>query len=493
MSGSTNSGNAADIRAIFDVPPELWALVAKVSRRQAIAHLCLVSREFYAVFAPLLYRTTRDPPLRDTKALRLMETLGAACTPHPALLVRELVFPAYAGYRPIDTKVGLTALRRLFDAPGGGRPIRSSVLRAFEWDLGWTRTLSVTNSLGPLLLTPGCFPDLKEITIAAPVFCKRFDFLRIPNLEKIDVSVTLCDCKKWRASCDALAAELKSLPVSSPLLHTLKLRLWMAVGRKDDTSPPWDVYISRMSPPSPPGPDADFSPLISAHPHLTHLALDAVGTQIPAVPALRAFTGSLAHCATVAGRAPELAELCVLFPYDFDPDALPALFPPGASQTLTLLNVSFVDEDGHFASFPRALFPRSLGCLASAFPHLADLHVTLARKIKDYTANLVALPHLESLCLRAHMYLPERSWYDPVAKIFPVAEYAAYIGAELLPSLGRLKDVRIILRGDRIPQRGCSTCDEDRADPGPLQVEYRFRVRHTPGQRKGKVVIVDEA
>ncbi|KAJ6602644.1 hypothetical protein DFH09DRAFT_1069027 [Mycena vulgaris] len=190
------------------VPPELWApLVAKAPRRQAIGRLCPVSQAFYDVFFPLLYATaTENPPLTDDKAAGLIETISEACTPHPAFLVRSLVFPYWTftlgTLQKIDPQACLAALGRLFDPRGADAPFG-------EWRFvhlsGECTTVARTHS------GPSSHPR----------------FLRIPNLEKIDFFVSFSDneFEKSRPSYYALGADLKSLPSFPPLLLTLKLKL----------------------------------------------------------------------------------------------------------------------------------------------------------------------------------------------------------------------------------------------------------------------------
>ncbi|KAJ7468104.1 hypothetical protein FB451DRAFT_1369141 [Mycena latifolia] len=501
--------------AILDVPPELWGLVAKSSGRQSLARLSSVSHGFHAILSPLLYGTaTTDPPLSGTQATLLIEMLGTMSMPHPGLFVRRLVFPPYWIARRINAQACLAALECLFDAPGDGRPVRGSALRALEWG-----EREVMDALGPLLCTPGYFPNLKEILIQCPSSCTRFDFLRIPRLEKIEVDLSVRGYETWRPSLDALSAELVTLPLSSPLLHTLKLKLTMVEVTASE-SPPWDAYsdlltaMNQLRLPAltalelsigteyfdSPAPAVDFLPLLREHPGLIDLTLHAEGMRIPTpqevalfLPRLRAFKGSLDHCAAVAARARELVRLFMSLPEYCDDDALPKLFPPGSAPTVAQLNVRVVDDDGSLMPFPMQLSPESLSFLVQAFPNLTYLDVSIGEKIKDYSASLAAVPHLEYLCLRAHKEVPEHAWNKPDSEIFPVAKYAVRIREALLPVLTRLTNVRLVLHGDRsIWPSGCSSCDEARWSPGTLWVEYQFWVRRMEGERE-LVLVEDEA
>ncbi|KAJ7454540.1 hypothetical protein B0H11DRAFT_260176 [Mycena galericulata] len=500
--------------AIMDVPPELWAVVAKLCDRQALVQLCAVSHTFYVIFSPLLYGTrTTTPPLTGAQAERLIETLGAERTPHPGPLVRRLAFPSHSSYfRQIDGQTYLAALRRLFDPPRGGHPVRPAALCALEWDLP---DESLAEALGSLLRTPGCFPNLKEIIVQCPDSCTRFDFLSIPNLDSIGVSLTVSDYEKWRPSCDALSAEFMWLPILSPFLHSLQLKLSMSTGRKDTTAPPWAAYTDLLSSINQlrfpalaalelavdvsvvsPGLEVDFSVILLAHPNLTSLTLSAMGTPMEFIPLLhlRAFTGTLVYCAAVVSRAPDLESLSIWISEDddIDEETLPTLFPLGVAPTVTLLKVSAVDEDEDDDSCLYALSSRSLECLAGAFPHLTHLEVNLAEKLNAYTSSLVALPRLEYLCLQLNKTIPEKRWNKPETVIFPAAEYAAQISTALLPALVFLADVRLVLRGDRSPNgTGCPSCDEhnDFYAPGPLWAEHRFWVRRT--EEGGRVLVLE--
>ncbi|KAJ7469285.1 hypothetical protein B0H11DRAFT_1392750 [Mycena galericulata] len=503
--------------AILHVPSELWELVSECCSRHALAHLCAVSQAFYAIFYPLLYgKRTTTPPLTGAQAERLIETLGAERTPHPGPLVRRLVFPSWSSSpsrpsRRIDGQACLAALRHLFSP---GPLVWPSALCSLEWDLKWSGDESLAVAAWPLLRSPGCFPNLKEIIIECPDSCTRFDFLRIPNLENVGVSLTVSDHEAWRPSCDALGAELVLLPILSPLLQSLKLNLSMSAGRNDTAPPPWAAYadllssINKLRLPAlaalelatdtayavSPGPASDFSLLLFAHPNLKSLTLSAPGTPMKSIPLprLRTFTGNLAQSAGVASGAPELTSLSVQVDRDYLIEEIMTLFPLGVAPTVTQLKVSPVEGDSDVSHYPSALSPRTLHCLAGAFPNIANLDVRLERELTVYTTSLVALPNLESLCLRLWEEIPVQAWKQPAAAVFPADEYAGHISTALFPALASLVDVRLVFLGDRSPSpRGCSSCDEFNrwTAPGPLRVEYRFCVR---AAEEGKRVVVLE-
>ncbi|KAJ7667099.1 hypothetical protein B0H17DRAFT_1210490 [Mycena rosella] len=477
-------------RPSLAVPPELWLLVAKSSSRQALARLCTVSRQLHAIFSPLLYgKSTTEPPLLNEQAARLIEMLAEAQRPDPALLIKRLVVPADG----VRAQACLAALSRLFDGPGGGQSVRGSALRALKWDN----------------------MSLKEISVQCSNSSTRFDFLRIPNLEKIEASLTVeRNYKLWRPPFDALSAELTSLPSSSPRLHTLKLKLSMYDQRRSSVPSPWAAYADLLAAINQlvltalatlelsinvgnvdPRPNTDFSPLLRAHPHLANLTLHVWGTHIPApsdiapfLPRLRTFKGDLKHCAAVAARARALEHLFVLIHQNLTINLL-ELFPPGTAPTVTRLNARAVDFYSNFASFPPQFDP-------SAFPNLTHLDANINKEMHEYTASLVALVHLKYLCLWAYTYLAVEEWHRPAKEVFPVATYAGHISAALLPVLPQPAYVRLVLLGDRtypVLTESESDCDEieDREpERGDLKAEYQFWVRRTGSE--GELVIAED-
>lgn len=181
------------IRPIFsgqipDVPPELWAMVAVLSKRDAVAHLCAVSYAFYALFSPILYNMSIEPPLTTSQSSLLIKTLSKAHTspfkPHPATFIRSLVVPeiwwnieaqeCHAAltnlYFTPDSEEGLflgraahRALKWVIDLyfPSDGQAtVCGSALRTLAWNLE-----SGTDELATILRKPGCFPNLKEISV----------------------------------------------------------------------------------------------------------------------------------------------------------------------------------------------------------------------------------------------------------------------------------------------------------------------------------------
>ncbi|KAJ7119109.1 hypothetical protein C8R44DRAFT_878616 [Mycena epipterygia] len=520
----SSSSQAIFSGQIPEVPPELWAMVAALSKRNSVASLCAVSHALYALFSPLLYNMI-IPSLTESQSIRLIKSFSQTHTspfkPHTATLIRRLVFPRvcswlHAKEDQLEPQEYHAALMNLYLAPEDGRSMCGSALRTLAWNLE-----SGIDELAVILQKPGCFPNLKEISVR----CRSdasFDFVLIPNLEKLEVTWTLGDMvdkdynTTWPVLWSAFSAALKTIPLSSPrLLHAFKLTLFLWDWRRDQSpldGSTWDAYaemittINEMRLPALTSlefavdtrsfahtPSADFLPFLRGHPELTHVTLCIKDMRIPTevevaayLPHLRVFTGSLLNCAAIASRARELEHLFVLFPrsdngHD-DLLSVPTIFPPNVGRTVTRLNVCEVDNYIP-TRYPRQLSSQWLDRLVSAFPNITHLDVTLEGRIREYCTSFAALTRLEYLCVRAHQDV----WPDDresATKIFSAKKLAALIRDVLLPSLVRLSDVNLHLDGDRSePATGCESCDEDDRRYGPRDfiVEYRFLVDRAGG------------
>ncbi|KAJ7127953.1 hypothetical protein C8R44DRAFT_873727 [Mycena epipterygia] len=519
-------------RQILEVPPELWALIAALTGRQPLARLCAVSQDFYAMFSPFLYSgTSSDPPLTESQSSRLLKILSEVPTStfkSPVQLIRSLSVPDCWGTKAPQ---GHGALRKLFEVSARD-PAMGSALRTLEWNLA-----TGTNGLGTLLQTPGNFPNLKEVSFKCAKDTRLFDFINIPNLEKMECSLKLDS--NWAQpqqerikKLHALGEALKLSPSSSPLLQTLGLKLWFYSEWTE--TPVWDAYVDLIStvnglrysaltsveisvdavenhiPSIHPPPVADISSFLFGHPSLTNVKLKVVGMAIPTgsdnayLPRLRSFAGSVAHCAAIAARARELQELRVVLPEGRGEDR-PALFTSrlyrrNLSPTVTLLKVCAMDahEDGLVESdrYRRELSPRSFKCLVSAFPNVTRLDITLSEQMSHYQDSFAALLGLERLCIRDNVYVEPGDRSKPAKIIFPIARYAALINTILLPFVAQLSDVHFLLRGERFVDPdtlGCPCCDDEWSAPSEpnLFVEYRFRVNRKDGE--AEVVLVWES
>lgn len=154
---------------IPEVPPELWTMVAALSKRDSVSSLCAVSHAFYALFSPLLYNMINEPSLTESQSIRLIKILSQAHSspskPHPATLIRTLVFSrvwSWLGAKEdlLEPQECHAALMNLYLAPEDGRPMCASALRTLAWNME-----SGTDELATILRKPGCFPNLKEISV----------------------------------------------------------------------------------------------------------------------------------------------------------------------------------------------------------------------------------------------------------------------------------------------------------------------------------------
>ncbi|KAJ6554025.1 hypothetical protein DFH09DRAFT_1318684 [Mycena vulgaris] len=456
---------------LFDVPPEIWALVVPLAGRQSLGRLCAVSHEFDSIFSPLLYSMTNSPPLTGTQSTLLIKTLAEAHTsslsPHPAPSIQNIALSDWQG---ISTLQCLAALKNLCKLPVGGRPMRGSALRTLQ------RTLPGITKLGVLLRKPGNFPHLKEISVECTKKRTRFDFMQIPNLEDIKFSLTLyamrtfCsprytakarstmnssgEYEPWRQSWKAFGKALSNLSSTSPLLRTLNLKLRVYAGGNDSTkSLAWDTYtdlmttINQMRFPALDsinlpirlsmvghGPLIDFSPFMLGHPSLTNVTLNVDGMRhsesldMVFLPRLRSFTGSLEQCATMSARTRELEHLTIKLPLPRDLVRITdsslmttKLFPSTVGPTLTHLNVYAFAEDNvvRVRYSHDELSALSLNCLVLAFPNITHLDIFLGEQMIKYLDSFAALPGLEYLCIRECRVVEWELRHDPPTSIFP--------------------------------------------------------------------------
>ncbi|KAJ7457458.1 hypothetical protein FB451DRAFT_1274950 [Mycena latifolia] len=519
------------MREVLEVPPEIWALVVALSGRQSIGRLCAVSHRFYSIFTPLLYSTTTEPPLTAPQSALLIRTLRKA---HTSLLRPHLVHIqslSLSDYHGIDTPQCLAALRNLMEIRLDGHPMRGSALRTLKWSLS-----RGTEELARLLRTPGNFPHLKEISVECRGKTARFDFIQIPNLEKLECFLSLAalsydfafqggprevsiaqEYKAWATVWSVLAEALMTLPSSSPHLKTLNLELHMYAENTNSESAPWDTYaalintINRMRLPALTSMElyvtgcksrTDLSPFLLGHPSLTNLALRVDGMHIltnldgASLSELRSFTGCFKECAAISALARELEHLTIKFPgFALDdehgftglPLLTPKLFPSALCPTVKCLNVLSFDEGGQRTlRYPgHELSALSFNCLARAFPNITHLDIFLGEEMSRYHDSFVELLGLEYLCIRERKRVEEEELkLEPATTVFPPEEYGVQLNAALLPFLNHLADVHLILRGDRSIDHDdicCPCCDRDLDLPDWL-LEYRFFVNRECGE-----------
>ncbi|KAJ7230276.1 hypothetical protein GGX14DRAFT_384228 [Mycena pura] len=466
-------------RQFLEVPPELWSVVAKFCNRHTIARLCCVSGHFYSVFIRLLYGMTTSPPLSTPRAFLLIRALSEGDPePRTAKLITSIAFPHSPGFGETETQIYQAVLRNL----------SGSSLRRLEWNLSYNLEL--------LHRALKYFPHLKEISVQCETKYKTsFDFIHIPNLEKLECSL---ECwwddesgyGNWDPSWNALRQALKSLPLSSPLLNTLKLEL--NTHTATEQNPLWAAYTDLIETindlrfgaltalelsvdidvqyGSPAGPLADFSTFLRAHPLLTTITLNGRGMRtdpdVKSFPGLRSLTGLVQNCGGVLARARELEQVFLVFD-DSGTQALTSeTFPPDAGPTVRQLKVGIADE-----AFPSDISVLSFSYLASAFLNITHLDILVTEPMSHYRASFVTLLSLQHICIRERVYAKE------IHKI--------------LPDLSNLAKIDLVLRGRRqlisadIPCPSC--CDSDGAEAHApqypdLELDLRFCVDRTRGK-----------
>ncbi|KAJ7807853.1 hypothetical protein B0H14DRAFT_3763738 [Mycena olivaceomarginata] len=321
-----------------DVPLELWTIIARFASRQSLARLCSLSHHFCSAFTPLLYSNTIDPPLTAPQSALLIQTLSSdvercSCpicarthtlvygTPHPALatLVRDLGLVGGAGELVLREKPKL--LKTLSQLAIAQR------LRSLRWSLA-----AGVDDLGRILGTPGRFPHLKELDVSCNGTNNNFNFALIPRLEVLRLESKMGDSDlEWFGAqklCYKLAESLPMLQSTSPLLHTLQLKLKIPF---DDGFPhagyshlvavinsihlpvlatldlsadliPDDWFGYGYGLPSDLF-ETDFSPFLTSHPNLSQLTLNVYGTTLTGeetfLSPLHSFQGSFKDAAVL--------------------------------------------------------------------------------------------------------------------------------------------------------------------------------------------------
>ncbi|KAJ7440287.1 hypothetical protein B0H11DRAFT_2099776 [Mycena galericulata] len=486
-------------RQFSEVPYDIWGTVATLCSRPTIASLCAVSRDFNSLFTATLYGRTTSPPLTTPQCRLLIKTLGDAQTtsrePHLAPLIRSLAVPYYDQYT-------INSRREAHILHAALRNVSGPTLRRLEWNM---------DKLGLLRRVLQYFPNLKEISVDSQRNQTCFDFIQIPNLEKLEYSASFYFTrrKKWNASWKALIKALKLLPLSSPLLDTLKLKLDIFPHSTSDsytelvttinqlrfsalTSLTFksSMYLEVEFPDNVPVPN--LTPFLNGHPLLSDLTLTGDGIRtdehLAALPRLRSLTVSDEHFAPIFARAQDLERLSLLIS---DYPSLPTAekLPPDAGPTVRRLNFQIGDVD---VDDELDLHPFQLICLLTAFPNITHLNVALTQEINHYHDCFVALLGLEYLCIRYGPYVAPENRTESGDTIFPVAVYAAPI-SRLLPFSSNLSAVDLVLRGWRsLPDehRGCPCCHERDEEYPDLEVDLRFCVDRNQGSN-AELILVD--
>ncbi|KAJ7605371.1 hypothetical protein DFH06DRAFT_1385182 [Mycena polygramma] len=429
--------------------------VSKIHRKTPMVtttthQLLAVPLEIWEQVAAL---TIPDPPLTPNQSRRLIRTLSLAKTsiriPKLVWLIRSLSFAW-------DLKLWecQDGLGSLFEVSPSELTMRGTTLRSLEWNLPETHDQALA-----LLLRPGCFPNLREITVNVNSVGDNasFDYLRIPGLEKLDCSWSFND-EHGPRTFNALGQALKLLQSSSgpslnayddligtinqlrfPKLVLLRISI-RCLSRYDHSPHP-----------------TDFGPSIFGNPSVREAVVDLdLGSPVRiaisslAYTPLRAFTGPPEYCAAVSAHAPALERVCIVTtsgrtsPHHFSADLL---FPPNVGPRVRHLTIcgppgtyARMDLDGR-------LSPQSLGWLVHAFPNTTHLDIRLDGSCKnsDYRDALVTLHALESLRMHRVVSVLEAYRSAPAAVVFPAEQYAAKINETLYPFLPQLRQVHMSL------------------------------------------------
>ncbi|KAF7362343.1 hypothetical protein MVEN_00580900 [Mycena venus] len=510
----------------LDIPPELCAIIARFASRQSLARLCSVSHRLFSIFSALLYANIVDPLLSNYQSSRLIRTLSTAqtlTTPHPAILIRHLSLTGYVSDKA-QVQACTEALRNMYRLVPGAETLRGSALRSLRWNLP-----AGLDDLGCILGARGHFPNLSELFVTSDGTNKNFNFVQVGGLQilGLDLSIpTHDDGEVGDRMCYKLAEAIQMLPITSPLLHTLHLKL--DIPFNFDTFPYLgcddllsamnnirlyvleDLEISLKFYPDyeydmedDELPLMDFSLFLTAHPTLAHLALSTHGPQIsetvPFLPHLHSFKGSFEDAAVICARQRELDQLTLTFVHrsrfempSFRIERLPSQF------TLMKLQVLAVDLNGAVIKRTNELSPASLTQLVSSFPNLTQLDICISGRMKQYRKSFIRLMKLQSLRVQEYRERPGlRMW--PAKKVFPPADYIKEFG-RFLPSLPQLECIEICILADDPDNEdsenwcSCGSCtppgySDLECDTPEMTVDYRFSVIRTSSSRAATVVL----
>ncbi|KAJ7284344.1 hypothetical protein C8J57DRAFT_690939 [Mycena rebaudengoi] len=504
---------------IPDVPPELWTHIASFCSRQSLARLCAVSHAFYSLLTPELYGTILEPPLNSLQTTRLFNTLAAESVPdrhpHPGLLIRALSVKNGLGMEVSELKaqsqIASSALNRLYEIAAQGDQTAGSALRVLRWDMA-----AGLDRLGRILGVPERFPNLTEITVTARENT-NFNFVQIPGLEVLGCTLLLLD---ESANYDngpkfnKLSEAVQMLPVSSPHLHTLKLKFSLVY---DDDFPDdaFDELVEAINTiqlpslttlelivhiyddvyPDLDGEDlipVDFSAFLGSHPHIQDLTLDAAGTGIPSdaefISQLRSFTGTFNMFPYASTHFRHLTKLALSF--KDDPLTCPSLpfdvLPSDIHATLTTLDVRSVNAWGSAKKPSNELLPSSFLRLVSPCTNITHLNVCLSTPLRRYRRYIKVLTKLQYLHVQEYQMLhrPAGKGTPRATKKFPANKYLAEIEA-FLPSLPKLVDIEICVLADIVEEDSdseeCYHSDVEWESPG-LRVDYKFSVLRESGR-----------
>ncbi|KAJ6590030.1 hypothetical protein DFH09DRAFT_1307484 [Mycena vulgaris] len=335
--------------------------------------------------------------------LLFIRTLGDAQAsgwkPHPATLIQRLQMTGY--YSPENIKTETPSLvKALHDI--SGLASLGSPLRVLHWHVG-----GGIDELGSILRTPRQFPNLKELVVTFRGMNTNFNFIQTEGLEVLGLCFDLNYTEPEIADklCYKLAEAIQMLPMSSPLLHTLRLNFEYFSSDYDALpAPGYPDLVAAINTLHLPVlanleisanfevedgynvdliPSMDFSPFLSRHPTLLDLTLRMSGTTLTSgisfLPLLRSFKGSCQDSVVICGAQRRLEKLTLVVIHPFTLDERPPLHtvPLPTQLSLTNLHILAVNTLGEVWKDTSGLSSASLAQLVSSFPNLTHLDIYL--------------------------------------------------------------------------------------------------------------------
>ncbi|KAK7057672.1 hypothetical protein R3P38DRAFT_2842395 [Favolaschia claudopus] len=537
-----------------DVPNELWSLIGSFASRQTVARLCSVSQHFYLLFSSSLYSNTVDLPLTAPQSVLLIRTLATGTDsksisitkpsrnhPHPASLIKQLGLVDRYGDKASKEKTEIVKALK--------QPALANGLRTLHWNL-----VAGVDELGRIMGVPGAFPNLKELFVSSGGDIKNFNFVHIPQLEVLRVKLDFYDSfpPNWdyRTAdrlCFKFAESIQMLPSSSPLLHSLCLDITITL---NDDEFPFDGYLDLVAainsihlpaltsfhisvdliPPdfyeSDPTsrefrPDTDLSTFLASHPNISQLALNVLGTvlseEVVHLSRIRSFTGTWDNAVFICSDPRQPQQLTLKLVHDdlFDTSITPPLteIRLPVCHSLTHLQIHTFRVWGTSSKETSEVSPASFLHLASSFPNLVHLDLSINRPLENYRDHFTVLTKLQSL--RVHHYRARSllHYKRPAKEVFPPDAYIEEFSF-IVPSLPTLTRVQINLAADILPastscyhlewdwesnsEADCSVCRLELEDlycdrmfePPDVKLEYSFSVLRPPS---GAYLVLDSA
>ncbi|KAJ7072719.1 hypothetical protein C8F01DRAFT_1105052 [Mycena amicta] len=499
--------------AIHAVPPELCALIAHYATRSSTARISSSSRRLCTLFSPLLYQNILDPPLTSVQSLRLIETLNAdecAFRTHPALLIQRLGL-ANVPKTLLKDDACRTALQNMH------RLLPSSVvshLRSLHWSVS-----SGIDILGPILGSSN-FPNLKELFVSCEDAgdINTFTFMQKGGLEAFGLSLELnLDSPNVSFSSAErilfkLTESIQTLPLTSPQLRTLQLKLRICCeiidalptearsdflealsGLRFSSLQNLDLCVECVSVAGAYG--ARLNEFVDAHPQLKNLAFNVPESDLTDLDdseffsTLRSFRGTAADATHLLEQSSHLEEVIIvhIHRWFFDPPSFRLETLPSLS-TLTKFTLRAVDAGGNnVLKSIDEVSAISLKSLVASFPNLTHLDIPISDRLHKYRSTFARLRHLQELRLREYRIqnVPIGSL---LSKVLPHHKYVDEIKG-LLVSLPKLTDVAVCVlvddgdMDDFFLPCGCRTdvYVARMLDPPEMRVEYEFAVLRSCG------------